>query len=122
MNTKNKASILWFDEISRDDIPLVGGKNANLGEMYQKLTKGGSATFKNERIKVPYGFAVTAEAYRQFIHESGLESSIKRILSDLNTNNIKQLEVKGSEVRQLILGAKFPPALEAEIKEAYAML
>ena len=59
--------ILWFNEIGKDDIPLVGGKNANLGEMYQNLTNAGNETFPKEKIKVPFGFAVTAYSYRYFI-------------------------------------------------------
>jgi len=57
---KHQQFILWFDEITKDDIPLVGGKNANLGEMYQRLVHSTNNTFPNEHIRVPYGFAVTA--------------------------------------------------------------
>jgi pyruvate, water dikinase len=95
MNNNKEAFILWFDEITKDDIPLVGGKNANLGEMYQKLTSTASKTFKGEKIAVPYGFAVTAYAYRYFVAKSGLDAKIRKILSGLNTHDIKQLESKG---------------------------
>jgi pyruvate,water dikinase len=116
---KENAFVLWFDEISKDDIPFVGGKNANLGEMYQKLTKQPSQTFKKETIKVPYGFAVTAASYRYFLQQSGLAGKIDSILKGLNTRDIKDLEVKGQAVRQVILATQFPKDLEKEIFEAY---
>ncbi len=119
---KENAFILWFDEISKDDIPYVGGKNANLGEMYQKLTKTPSSIFKGEKISVPYGFAVTAASYRYFIAANKLDVKISDILKDLNTKDIKQLEDCGQKVRQLILAAIFPKDLEAQIRSAYVNL
>jgi pyruvate,water dikinase len=119
---KTEKYILWFDEVSKTDIPLVGGKNANLGEMYQNLTQTESKTFPGEKIKVPYGFAVTATAYRYFMSESGLDKKIKEILSGLDTHDIKQLEDVGHKIRQVILGAAFPKNLETEIFNAYKNL
>lgn len=116
---KDSAFVLWFDEITKDDIPFVGGKNANLGEMYQKLTQTPSKTFKGERIRVPYGFAVSAYSYRYFVKENGLDKKIRDILKDLNTKDIKQLEEKGQQVRQVILSATFPKDLEDDIRSAY---
>src|SRR5437667_11067636 len=107
MEHKEQKFILWFNEISKDDIPLVGGKNANLGEMYQNLTSAGQNTFPKEKIKVPYGFAVTAHAYNYFVKENSLDEKIKSILDDLNTNNIRKLEKAGHEVRELIMYATF---------------
>src|SRR5581483_571246 len=112
------AFILWFDQITKEDVHLVGGKNANLGEMYQNLTKTDSKLFPGEKISVPYGFAVTAAAYAHFIKENTLDQKIKDILADLDTHDIKQLEDKGQKVRQLILEAGFPADLETEIKTA----
>ena len=106
--------IKFFDELSIKDVPIVGGKNASLGEMYQKLTKHG--------IKVPNGFATTAYAYRYFMKEAGLEKEIKRILKGLNTHNVVDLMKRGARVRKAILSAKFPPQLEKEIIEAYQKL
>ncbi len=114
--------ILWFDQIKKDDVPLVGGKNANLGEMYQNLTQAESKIFPGEKISVPYGFAVTAAAYAHFIKENVLDAKIRETLADLDTHNIKQLEDKGQKVRQLILEASFPADLEKEIKTAFAEL
>ncbi len=111
---KKKPFILWFDQISYKDVPLVGGKNASLGEMYSKLSAKG--------IKVPYGFAVTAEAYRYFIQENHLDNKIRNILKGLDTRDVKDLQARGKKVRNLILRAKMPPALEEEIKKAYAKM
>lgn len=110
-NPKETKSILWFDDLGIDDIPMVGGKNASLGEMYVSLTKLG--------VKVPYGFAVTAHAYRTFIDESGIKSRISEILSDLNTGDILNLQERGKKVRAAIMDAHFPQHLNAEIIKAY---
>ncbi len=120
MTDKNTQFILWFDEISKEDVGIVGGKNANLGEMYQNLTKAESSLFKGERINVPYGFSVSAYSYRHFISTNNLDQKIKDILKDLDTHNIKQLEEKGHKVRQVILEANFPEDLSSAIKTAYA--
>ncbi len=117
--SKQKAHILWFDEVNKGDVSLVGGKNANLGEMYQNLTKTESKIFPGEKIRVPYGFAVTAAAYRDFISGSGLGVKIREILKDLDTHNMKQLSEKGGAVRQAIMNANFPEQLNEEIRTAY---
>lgn len=111
LGLKKERNILWFDELGIDDIPLVGGKNASLGEMYVSLTKLG--------VKVPYGFAVTAYAYRTFIEESGLKSKIRDILSDLNTNSLENLQERGKKVRASIMDATFPETLKMQIIRAY---
>lgn len=122
MEDKSQKFILWFDEVGRDDIPLVGGKNANLGEMYQNLTHASSELFPGEKIQVPYGFAVAAYAYRYFIEKNNLDNKIREILSGLNTSDIKQLEDVGSKVRELIISAPFPQELEQAILTAYEEL
>ena len=109
-----KPFILWFEEIGIDDVPLVGGKNASLGEMYQHLTDKG--------IKVPHGFAITAEAYKHLLKEAGIEAAIREVLADLDTSDINNLRERGKKVREIILNAKFPEDLEEEIKKAYAKL
>lgn len=111
---RNKELILWFDELTIKDVPLVGGKNASLGEMYQKLTKKG--------VRVPYGFAVTAHAYFTFIKEAGIDDDIKRILKGLNTHDVVDLARRGREVRHTILEAEFPKELKEAIVEAYKKL
>src|SRR3989338_1296543 len=121
INSKNKAFILWFDEIGKENVDIVGGKNANLGEMYQTLTKAGKKN-SGETIQVPYGFAVTAESYRYFIEKNNLDKKIKGVLKNLNTKNIKNLEEAGAEVRALIMRASFPEELASQITEAYKKL
>ncbi len=106
--------IKFFDELGIKDVPKVGGKNASLGEMYGKLTKKG--------IRIPNGFATTAEAYKYFMEASGLKKEIKTILKGLNTHNVTDLMKRGAKVRKAILKAKLPEDLEKEIKEAYSKL
>lgn len=114
--------ILWFDAINKNDIPLVGGKNANLGEMYQNLTQYPSKLFPGETIKVPYGFAVTAEAYRYFITANTLDKKIADILAHINTQDMAALEKAGSSIRDMIIAAPFPQDLESTIFTAYKEL
>ncbi len=95
-----------FATLSKKDVSLVGGKNASLGEMIQVLSSQG--------IKVPDGFATTADAYRDFLKTNSLVSPIKRILSSSET-----LQKKGMKIRQLILHANFSPQLKEAITEAY---
>ncbi len=106
--------ILPFDKISYEDIPLVGGKNASLGEMYSKLTPKG--------IKVPDGFAVTAEAYKYFIQANHLDDKIKENLKGLDPHDVVDLQRRGKAIRNLILNATMPKDLEEAIKEAYRKL
>ena len=106
--------ILWFDEVGIKDVPLVGGKNASLGEMFQKLKPVG--------VNVPDGFAITAEAYRYFIEEAKLLDKIKQILTGLDTHNIRELKRRGSKIRALIRGAPLPKDLANSIIENYKKL
>lgn len=109
--THETAFILWFDEIGIEDVPMVGGKNASLGEMYQKITSKGVA--------VPHGFAITAYAYRYLLEKSGIEAAIRDILSDLDTHDMKNLSERGEKVRNIIRHAEFPDELRREIIAAY---
>ena len=122
MLPKEKKYILWFDEIGKDDVALVGGKNANLGEMYQNLVNSHHDLFPNEQIKVPFGFAVTAYSYRYFLKENELDKKIHDVLNGLNTHHIHDLENAGKKIRELIMSASFPEDLEKEIVEAYKSL
>jgi len=106
--------VRWFEEIGIDDVPLVGGKNASLGEMYRELA--------GEGVKIPGGFAVTAEGYRFFLREAGLDEQIRAILADLDTGDIENLRLRGSQVRHAILAAEIPAALSDEILSAYERL
>ena len=106
--------IKWFSDITIDDVPWVGGKNASLGEMVRELTPKG--------VKVPDGFAITAEAYRHLLHEAGLEEQIHKALTGLDTRDLQELRKRGSLIRNLILGASCPLDLEGEITSAYDTL
>jgi pyruvate, water dikinase len=115
MNTPSSPRFIkWFADISIGDIPLVGGKNASLGEMFHELSSQG--------VKVPDGFAVTAEGYRHFLRSTGLDARIKEILSGLDTANMDNLQQRGSEVRHAILSTPMPRDLEEEMLAAYAKL
>lgn len=103
--------IKWFDDIGIEDIPLVGGKNASLGEMYQALTGKG--------VKVPNGFAITADAYRYFLREAGLDTELAQILDGLDVRDLLSLRLRGNQARNAILGAHLPEDLEHAITEAY---
>ena len=103
--------IKWFADITIDDVPLVGGKNASLGEMVRELSTKG--------VKVPDGFAITAQAYRHFMLEAGLDESIHAMLSGLDTRNMANLSQRGNAVRQAILGATLPKDLQELIIAAY---
>jgi pyruvate,water dikinase len=104
--------ILWFDEIGKNDVPLVGGKTASLGEMTCKT-----------KVPVPYGFALTADAYRLFLRENRLEEKISKILSRLkDLNDTKTLQSVGSEIRGLITSASVPQELRKLIEESYVKL
>lgn len=114
MKNKTQKNILWFNEVTNKDVGLVGGKNASLGEMYQKLTKKG--------VNIPNGFALTAHAYRHFMKDSGLMDKIKEILKDLDTHSIKNLQERGEKVRHTIMAAELPEDLNKEIAEAYTKM
>lgn len=109
-----KDFIKFFDELRIKDVPMVGGKNASLGEMYQKLS--------SQKINVPFGFATTASAYNYFMEKSGLKNKIREILKDLNTHDVKNLMIRGEKVRQEILKAELPKDLKQEIVSAYKKL
>ncbi len=106
--------IKWFADISIGDIPLVGGKNASLGEMFHELSSQG--------VRVPDGFAVTADGYHHFLSSTGLDVRIKKILGGLNTQDMDNLQQRGSEVRHAILATAMPKDLEDEMIASYAKL
>ncbi|MCW5845337.1 MAG: phosphoenolpyruvate synthase [Caldilinea sp.] len=103
--------VRWFSELSIDDVPKVGGKNASLGEMIRELAPKG--------IRIPDGFAVTADAYRAFLRYNELEDQIHDILRDLDTHDVSDLMKRTGQVRRLILLGEFPPDMEQEIVEGY---
>ncbi len=106
--------ILWFDEIGIEDVPLVGGKNASLGEMYRKLTSKGVA--------VPHGFAITAYAYRHLLKTAGIAQAIEDALAGLDTHDMRNLQERGEKARDIIRTAEFPDDLRQAIAKAYAKM
>ncbi len=111
---KDKKFILWFDQVGIEDVPLVGGKNASLGEMYRLLTPKG--------VKIPNGFAVTAYAYRYLLEKTNARDKIIEILSDLDTTDMENLAERGHKVRTLIRNLEFPEELRNAIIEDYKNL
>ncbi|MFC1947855.1 phosphoenolpyruvate synthase [Chloroflexota bacterium] len=106
--------IRWFEEIKIGDIPIVGGKNASLGEMYGELTSQG--------VKIPNGFAVTAEAYWHVLESAGILDELKDAMLDLDKTNMADLMKRGKKARDLILNAGIPDDIWAEIRNAYDRL
>ncbi len=106
--------IKFYKDLGIKDVGIVGGKNASLGEMYRTLTAKG--------IRVPNGFATTAEAYRYFFKATGLEEEIRKILKGLDTHNVTDLGRRGQKVRDAIVKAEFPKELNKAITDAYVKL
>ena len=115
MKTTNSSPyIKWFADTSIGDVALVGGKNASLGEMVRELSAKG--------VKVPNGFAITAEAYRHFIHEAKLDTFLHTTLAGLDTSDMKNLSQRGHAVREAIRTADLPADLQEQIVSAYKQL
>jgi pyruvate,water dikinase len=106
--------IRWFRELGIDDVPQVGGKTASLGELFRALTPRG--------VRVPDGFAITADAYRYFLSSAGLDRRIGAMLEGLDTHDMGNLGSRGEEIRRAIVDATLPDDLVAEIVAAYAEL
>jgi pyruvate,water dikinase len=106
--------VRWFRDLSIDDVPLVGGKNTSLGEMIRALVPQG--------IRVPDGFAVTAESFHHFLSSSGLDSALRDVLSGLDTRDLPGLAERGRRAREAVLAAPLPEDLRREIAEGYAKL
>jgi len=108
-SSRKEKRILWFEELTKNDIPLVGGKNANLGEMTQA------------KIPVPPGFAITAHAYYEFITKTGIAEKIYKIIDETVTdvNDPKQYDEASKKIRRLIESTPMPTEIEKSIRDAY---
>ena len=106
----SEREVLWFTEVGKQDIPLVGGKGANLGEITQA------------QIPVPPGFIVTAPTYSRFLEQSGLRPTIEKLLSPLDYNDSARLQEVSEEIKSLICSAPVPQQIATEIKKAYRQL
>jgi len=105
-----ERKVVWFEEVGKEDISQVGGKGANLGEM----TKAG--------ITVPPGFIVTAQSYFYFLQKSNLTDTIRKLLSDLDTNDSEKLQKVASRIKSLLNAAAMPEEIAREIAQAYGKL
>jgi pyruvate,water dikinase len=103
-------TIVWFDEVTKVDIPLVGGKGANLGEMV------------HAQIPVPPGFIVTASAYFKFLNGAGLTDGVRHDLEGLNVNDSRRLQEVSKVIKDKISSASIPPDMVKEMKDAYRKL
>ena len=106
--------VIWFDKLSMNDVPVVGGKNASLGEMISNLASTG--------ISVPGGFATTADAFRDFLSHNQLDQNINALLQDFDVENVDELEKIGQRIRNMVMDTPFPESLEAAIRDSYTEL
>jgi len=106
--------VLWYQELGMHDVGRVGGKNASLGEMISNLANAG--------VQVPGGFATTAEAFNEFLEQSGLEARIHEVLDSLDVDDVNALTEAGKNIRQWIIDTPFQPQLEDAIKDAFVKL
>jgi pyruvate,water dikinase len=101
------ALVLGFERLRKGDVEIVGGKNSSLGEMISSLASAG--------VRVPGGFATTAQAYRDFLKQNGLDERIRGALADLDIEDVVRLSEVGGQIRQWILATPFPPALQSAV-------
>jgi pyruvate,water dikinase len=111
MSMTTNANVRWFADLGLADLDQVGGKNSSLGEMIANLAGLG--------VRVPNGFATTADAYRRFIGETGLADLISAELGGLNTDDVQELARAGKRIREAVVAQPFPADLEADIRAAY---
>ncbi len=114
MSRNDNRNVLWYSELRMHDVEIVGGKNASLGEMISNLAASG--------VKVPNGYATTAEAYREFLSFEGLDARVNALLDALDVEDVVALAKTGKQIREAVLQAPFPAALEAEIRTGYDAL
>jgi pyruvate,water dikinase len=114
MHAPSHAYVVPLDALSLDDLPRVGGKNASLGEMIRALRGAG--------VRVPGGFAITTDAYREHLHRNHLEAPIRDALDGLDATDTRALSCAGHSIRHMIRGAPLPADVRAEVMTAYAAL
>ena len=103
--------VAWYEELGMNDVEIVGGKNASLGEMISNLSAMG--------VSVPGGFATTAQAFNDFLQESGLEQKIQNELEDLDVDDVETLAITGAKIRQWVIDAPFSDKLEKDVAGHY---
>jgi len=113
MNKKEKL-VLDFDELFSEDVKLVGGKNASLGEMFSKLTKKG--------VNIPDGFALSSKAYWYYLKENGIDKKLKKIFKELNPKDVSSIQKVGKAARKAVLNGELPKDLKREVAQHYEQL
>ena len=111
---ENSCNTIDLKHVSMQDLPQVGGKNASLGEMISHLTEVG--------LLVPAGFATTADAFREFLSNEGLDKSIYALLEGLDIENVEHLTVVGKKIREMVLNTPFPAAFERDVRASFKAL
>jgi len=106
--------VIGFDKLRMTDVDTVGGKNASLGEMISQLADAG--------VRVPGGFATTAEAFRVFLKNKDLDKRIQQRLDALDADDVRELAAAGAEIRQWIIDTPFPAEFEQAVRDAFAEL
>jgi len=113
-DSQDRLNVIWFSLLGMGDLEQVGGKNASLGEMIGNLASAG--------VRVPDGFATTADAYRQFVGQAGLAQRITGLMDGLDSDDVEALALVGNEVRRAMLEQPLQPRLELDIRQAYEQL
>jgi len=108
------TNILWFKELGKDDVDIVGGKNSSLGEMISNLSKVG--------IRVPNGFATTADAFREFLNCNDLENRINKELENLDVEDVNKLQKSGAIIRQWVIDSPLQDDLQKDIISAWELM
>ncbi|MEM0675315.1 MULTISPECIES: phosphoenolpyruvate synthase [Dickeya] len=113
-NGPDMRNVLWYNQLGMHDVERVGGKNASLGEMITNLSELG--------VSVPNGFATTAQAFNDFLNQSGINQRIYELLDRTDADDVSQLAKAGAQIRQWIIDTPFQPELEQAIRSAYQQL
>ncbi|PHM45687.1 pyruvate, water dikinase [Xenorhabdus mauleonii] len=108
------SNVLWYNQLGMNDVNRVGGKNASLGEMITNLAELG--------VSVPNGFATTAQAFNDFLEQSGVNQRIYQLLDETNVDDVNQLAKAGAQIRQWVIDTPFTAQLEKDIRDAYLQL
>ena len=110
----NQKNVVWFKEVAKKDVELVGGKNGSLGEMFSQLGEKG--------VPVPNGFITTSTAFWRYLKFNGIDKKLGDIFNGLDVNDLKQLKKASIAARNLVLKGEFPPDFKNEILAAYKEL
>ncbi|MEM3585949.1 MAG: PEP/pyruvate-binding domain-containing protein [Candidatus Jordarchaeaceae archaeon] len=108
MSHNENRLILWFEEVGKEDVPKVGGKSANLGELMTKA-----------KVPVPPGFSVTTYAYKKFLEDTGIKDKVFKILEKTNTKDFQKLEETSNKIRQIIESTPIPEDIAKAIMNSY---